>query len=82
MSIIKKCLWSAKVGKGVTYHIFFHSGFQAWKFSHFIMNYVVDSSSTFLVTEYDAGISSLGLYESEDFRWLYGHIDSALSCFA
>ena len=46
------------------------------------MNYVVDSSSTFLVTEYDAEISSLGLYESEDFRWLYGHIDNALSCFA
>ena len=46
------------------------------------MNYVVDGSSTFLVTEYDAEISSLGPYESDDFRWLYGHIESELSCSA
>ena len=54
------------------------------KFSCFIMNYyVIGSSYTFLVTEYDAEIGSLGLYDSEDFRWLYGYIDLShrLMCF-
>ena len=50
----------------------------------FIMNYyVIGRSYTCLVTEYDAEISSLGLYDYEDFRWFYAYIDlyHRLMCF-
>ena len=91
----KEMFMVSKCGKrGHLPYILFIAWFQAWKkrrvvirlmapikFSHFIMNYVVCSSSTCLVTKYDAEISSLGLYDSEDFRWLYGYIDLYVDVF-
>ena len=91
----KEMFMVSKGGKrGHLPYILFIARFQAWKkrrvvtrltapigFSHFIMSYVVCSSSTCLVTEYDAEISSLGLYDSEYFRWLYGYIDLYVDVF-
>ena len=91
----KEMFMASKGGKrGHLPYILFIARFHAWKkkrvvtrlmapieFSHFIMNYVVCSSFTCLVIEYDAEISSLGPYDSEDFRWLYGYIDLYVDVF-
>ena len=91
----KEMFMVSKGGKrGHLPYILFIARFHAWKkkrvvtrlmapieFSHFIMNYVVCSSFTCLFIEYDAEISSLGPYDSEDFRWLYGYIDLYVDVF-